>query len=58
MIPGGFDPRKHPLYLETAIRNAEKNFNSVDGIPAVGSTEVFILAKKIFPFVEEELRDD
>ncbi len=58
LIPGGFDSRKHPLYIETAIQNAEKNFNSVDDFPAVGSTEVFILAKKIFPFVEEELRDD
>ena len=27
LIPGGFDSRKHPLYIETAIQNAEKNFN-------------------------------
>ncbi len=56
LFPEGFDSRKHPLYIETAIQNAEKNFNRVDDFPAVGSTEVFMLAKKILPFVAVKLR--
>lgn len=55
-MAGGFDPRKHPLYIETATLNAEKNFNIANGIPTVGSTEVFELSKSIFPLVELKIK--
>lgn len=55
-IPGGFDPRRHPLYIRTAMLNAENNFNIVDGIPTVGSTEVFCLSKSIVPLVEIKIK--
>ena len=42
-IDGGFDSRKHPLYIETATLNAENNFSIVNEIPTIGSTEVFRL---------------
>ncbi len=55
-IPGGFDSNRHPVYIENAIVNAEKNFELNDGIPEVGSTEVFILSKSIFPLVEAKIK--
>ena len=52
MIAGGFDSRKHPLYIKTAMTNAQNNFNTDDGFPTVGSTEVFMLSKSILPLLE------
>ncbi len=55
-IKGGFDSRKHPIYIEQAGKNAEKNFESDDGNPGIGSTEVFKLAKSIFLLVESKIK--
>jgi len=54
-IKGGFDPRKHPFFIKTAIKNSEKNFNKIDQIPSVGSTEVFMLGNSIFPLIEKRI---
>ena len=47
----GFDHRKHPVYLEKAIRFAKLNFKETNNIPDLCSTEVFRLAEKIYEFV-------
>ena len=54
-IDGGFDSRRHPIYVERAIENAEGNFELHDSMPTVGSTEVFELAKSIFPLVKAKI---
>ncbi len=55
-IDGGFDSRRHPIYIERAIENAEDNFELHNGMPTVGSTEVFELAKSIFPLVAAKIK--
>jgi hypothetical protein len=50
-IPGGFDSRKHPIHIKHAMKNAERHFVLTDGDVSNGSTEMFKLAKEIYPLV-------
>jgi len=52
-IPGGFNPKKHPQVFQTAIKHSENNFESENGQPKYLSTEVYVLARSIQPFVKE-----
>lgn len=55
-ITGGFDPRKHPIFIEKAINNSKNNFTtSAIGHPEIGSTEVHLLAAKILPIIKFQL---
>lgn len=48
VFKGGFDPRKHPILIQTAITNSEACFTmNQDNAPDISTTEVFKLAKKI-----------
>ncbi|MCK5133839.1 MAG: RloB domain-containing protein [Candidatus Sabulitectum sp.] len=55
-ISGGFDTRKHPLLIETALTNS-KSVHSTDDFnePLVCSTEAHLLAESIVPIVKEKL---
>ena len=55
MIPGGFDSRKHPELVATAIRNASANYHEQNEMPDVFSTEVYKLGQEILPFVVDIL---
>lgn len=55
-IKGGFDSRRHPIYIETASVNAEKNFRLVNNMPDLGSTNVYKLANTIVPLVSSKLK--
>ena len=57
-ISGGFNSRRHPIYIERAIGSAEDNFELHDGAPNTGSTEVFELAKSIFPLVKAKIAEE
>lgn len=54
-IPGGFNKWKHPLFIQDAIINAENNFEKSNNQPKYFSTEVFMLAKSILPFVKDKI---
>ncbi|RWX46869.1 hypothetical protein VT98_12514, partial [Candidatus Electrothrix communis] len=55
-IRGGFNSKKHPLYVEDAIKNAEKNFESNDdGAPCVGSTDMFKLFDRVLDLFKSKL---
>ncbi len=54
-IPGGFQSKRHPIFLEEAIQNAEKNYREKDSTPELGSTQVFRLSKSILPLIKEKL---
>jgi hypothetical protein len=56
-IPGGFDSRKHPLLIADAIINAESMFERDQEEPKLGSTEVYKLAKALYPLVAEEVEE-
>jgi len=51
---GGFDSRKHPVYIETAINNAKIKFNDDLNIE---STEVYKLAESFYPLVEKKINE-
>lgn len=55
-FPGGFNFQTHPVWLEDAIYNAEKNFNcDENGKITLFSTEKYLLGKEIIPYVKREL---
>lgn len=56
-IKGGFDSRRHPIFIEDAIENAENTFTSNNGHPDVGCTEVFNLSKSIFRLIEDKINN-
>ncbi|WP_373497279.1 RloB family protein [Aquiflexum sp.] len=57
-ISGGFDSRKHPLYVERATTNAEVNFKANEsGKLSVGSTEVFRLSKSFLPLILKKIKE-
>lgn len=55
-VKGGFDSRRHPLYIEQATKNAKSNYEITEGVPNVGSTDVFSLSKSILPLIESKLK--
>lgn len=56
LIAGGFDSRKHPIFIEEATNNSksahEKNNNILDS----GQTEVYNLGISIMSILEEKIR--
>jgi hypothetical protein len=55
IVNGGFDNRKHPMFIETAIKNAENNYTSFKNSPEEATTELFVLGQKILPLVKPEI---
>ena len=51
-IPGGFDSRKHPIFIKTAIENSKKVFDENINI---GSTEVYKLAESFYPYISDKI---
>lgn len=54
-ISGGFDSRRHQIYIENAIQNAERNFESNDKFPTVGSTEIYNLSRSIYRLLKDKI---
>lgn len=58
VFKGGFDHRKHPIFIEDAKRRAKVKFElGEDGRPKVGSTEMHRLAKSILHLLGETIRE-
>jgi len=57
-IKGGFDSRKHPIFIESATLNAEANFKvDENSKPVIGSTEIFKLSKSILKIIKSKIRE-
>lgn len=54
-ITGGFDSRKMPIELETAINNSSANYEEENRQPKVYSTNLHVLGQIIFDFTKNEL---
>jgi hypothetical protein len=54
VFQGGFDARKHPIYISTAIANSKANFDADEF--SVGSTEVYLLGREIYKVLEEKIK--
>lgn len=56
-VKGGFDARKAPIHIKTAIDNSLKHYNKDDkGQPILYTTEVHNLASSIYPFLKETIQ--
>jgi hypothetical protein len=55
-IEGGFDSRKHPIFIEEASINSENNYRNFNNRPLKGSTEVYRLAKSILTIMKDKIR--
>jgi len=54
-INGGFDARKHPIYIGQAISNAKENYSENEGIPNLCCTEMHKLGESIYPLIEKTI---
>ncbi|TDK47914.1 RloB family protein [Algoriphagus formosus] len=58
IFKGGFDLRKHPIFIEDASLRAASKFElGEDGCPQIGSTEVYRLAESILALLGEKIRE-
>jgi hypothetical protein len=57
-VKGGLDPRKAIFDIFANIQNAKANYEEdSNGIPKLFSTNMFMLAKSLLPFIREELQN-
>ena len=50
VIPGGFNSKTHPMYIDRAVRNSKRSCPRTDDIQ-IGQTSVFVLAEAILKYV-------
>jgi hypothetical protein len=55
VVKGGFNPNKHPVYIETAVLNSEANHSFTNNQPDPITTELFLLARRILPLVKTDI---
>jgi len=54
--PGGFDSKKHPILIRQALDSAKENYQENEaGEPALGTTQVFQLAEKIYEIIGKKI---
>lgn len=56
VFTGGFDSRKHPIYIKTACRNAENTFKESSSTPDLGCTSVYNLGNSILKLVGPKIQ--
>jgi len=52
---GGFDSRRHSVFIQRAIKNAKKNFLSENDEPKKGCTEIFKLGESMITILKEKV---
>ncbi len=58
VIPGGFKSQKHSILVKTAIENAKANYEEQDEMPVLGSTQVFQLAERFYPYIKDDIEKE
>jgi len=56
-IPGGFNSRKHSVYIKNAINNAKNSYRDNSEGLLIGCTQVFKPAEIIYNFVKNEINE-
>jgi len=54
-LMGGFDSKKHPIFIETAAQNAIANFQKNGDQITIGSTEVYELANRLLFILKSKI---
>ncbi len=57
VIKGGFDSRKHPILIKTAIENSKANYIEYQGSPQLGTTQMHKLAERFYPLIKETIEE-
>ncbi len=56
-IDGGFDSRKHPIFVGEAIKNAQANYSEADGTIDLACTQVYQLAAHFYPYIRKTIEE-
>ena len=54
-LKGGFDSRKHPIYIQTAIKNAKNTYSESGAEPKKGCSEVYRLGDNMMTILKEKI---
>ena len=54
-IIGGFDSRRHPIFIQKAVEHSKRNFQFANGAPEKGCTELFKLGYSILTVLDEKI---
>lgn len=54
IVPGGINPVTILANVRTAIENSKKNYSEIDGLPALYSTKMHILAERVLAVLGDE----
>lgn len=54
-VQGGFDSRRHPIFIQNAITNSKSNFDSNNEEPLKGCTEVYELGESMLTILKEKI---
>lgn len=54
LIAGGFDHRKHPIFIQTAMASSRDGLTDIE---KPSCTEVYLLAERIYPLVASEIEE-
>lgn len=55
LVNGGFNSNHHPTLIFDAIGNSRQNYSENGYIPNTGSTQIFILAEKIYTLTKKTI---
>lgn len=55
VVPGGFDSRKHPIYIAEANSRAKEHYQELEGIPTVASTQVYQLGESLYQLAGDKI---
>lgn len=56
IVPGGFDSRKHPIFIEEAKNNSKSIYTEHNNRPLKSSTQVYNLAESILEIMIDKIR--
>jgi hypothetical protein len=57
-FPGGFDARRHPILIGSAIEHAQSFYQEIgENYPSIGCTQTFLLGKVIFEACQEKIME-
>lgn len=52
---GGFDSRRHPIFIQKATENAKNNYQVINNELIEGCTEVYLLGQSILPILKDKI---
>jgi hypothetical protein len=54
-ISGGFDSRKHPIFIQTAVNNSKQHYVENGNSPQIGCTQVYQLGESLLKILKNKI---